>query len=235
VQGSGGVIVPPVGWLKAMRAACTRLDILMVADEVITGFGRTGPLFACNTEGVSPDLMTMAKGLTGGYMPMGAVMMADHVYQGIADGADPSLPIGHGYTYSAHPVSAAVALECLRLYQSGLLANGERTGARFSQHMEAIKDHPLVGDVRWRGLLGAIELVNDKAAKTNFAYDTGIAAKLAQITWDEGLLVRCFANGALGFAPALCCTEGEMDDIFHRVHRTLDKLLDYPEIRAAMA
>lgn len=236
IQGSGGVIVPPVGWLKAMREACTRLDILLVVDEVITGFGRTGPMFASNAEGVSPDLMTMAKGLTGGYMPMGAVILADHIYQGIADGAAEALPIGHGYTYSGHPVSAAVGLEALRLYQEGgLIANGEKTGVRFGEHMTRLKDHPLVGDVRWRGMLGAIELVSDKAAKTNFAYDTGIAAKLAQITWDEGLIVRCFANGALGFAPALCCTEGEMDDIFGRVDRTFDKLLEDPVIRAAMA
>lgn len=235
IQGSGGVIVPPPGWLKAMREACTRLGILMVVDEVITGFGRTGPMFASLAEGVSPDLMTMAKGLTSGYVPMGAVMMADHVYQGIADGAAEALPIGHGYTYSGHPVSAAVALECLRLYQEGgLLANGVEVGGTLAAHFERLKDHPLVGDVRSRGMLGAIELVSDKQARANFAPELDVAGRLAQLTWDNGVIVRCFANGAIGFAPALCCSHDEMDEIFARIDRTLDQLLAMPDIRAAM-
>ncbi len=129
IQGSGGVVVPPKGWLKAMQLACNQLDILFVVDEVITGFGRTGPMFACLDEDVQPDLMTMAKGLTAGYAPMGAVMMSDRVYNGIADGAPMSTVVGHGQTYSAHPVSAAVALEVLRLYEEGgLLENGRSYG-----------------------------------------------------------------------------------------------------------
>ncbi|CAH0445608.1 Putrescine--pyruvate aminotransferase [Ralstonia syzygii subsp. syzygii] len=115
IQGSGGVIVPPKGWLKAMRDAARELGILFVVDEVITGFGRTGPMFACDAEGVEPDILTMAKGLTAGYVPMGATLISDQIYAGIADGAPAGAPIGHGATYSAHPVSAAVALEVLRL------------------------------------------------------------------------------------------------------------------------
>jgi adenosylmethionine-8-amino-7-oxononanoate aminotransferase len=171
IQGSGGVIVPPKGWLKAMRDVCTRLGILMLVDEVITGFGRTGPMFACNEEDVSPDFMTIAKGLTSGYAPMGAVLMADHVYQAIADSAPEALPIGHGVTYSGHPVSAAVGLEVLRLYQEGgLIANGIAVGKGFARHLDAIREHPLVGDTRGRGLLGAIELVSDKVAKAGIFF-----------------------------------------------------------------
>src|SRR6185312_15591417 len=103
IQGSGGVIVPPKGWLKAMRDAARELDILFVVDEVITGFGRTGPMFACEAENVDPDIMTLAKGLTAGYVPMGATVISDQVYAGIADGAPGAAPIGHGATYSAHP------------------------------------------------------------------------------------------------------------------------------------
>ena len=125
IQGSGGVLVPPKGWIKAMRDACAEMDILFVADEVITGFGRTGPLFACEDEGIVPDLMTTAKGLTSGYVPMGAVFMSDAVYDTIAEGAG-AKAVGHGFTYSAHPVSAAVALEVLALYEGGLLENGRR-------------------------------------------------------------------------------------------------------------
>lgn len=118
IQGSGGVLVPPKGWIKAMREVCTELGILFVADEVITGFGRTGPLFASEEEGIVPDLMTVAKGLTSGYAPMGAVFMRDHVYQTIAEGAGQKL-IGHGFTYSGHPVSAAVGLEVLDSTKAG--------------------------------------------------------------------------------------------------------------------
>ena len=140
IQGSGGVIVPPVGWLKAMRETCRKLDILFVADEVITGFGRTGPLFACQGEDVEPDLMTVAKGLTAGYAPMGAVLMSDAVYQGIADG-DATAIVGHGHTYSAHPVSAAIGLEVMRLYhEGGLLANGIAQAPRFARGLDALLD-----------------------------------------------------------------------------------------------
>jgi putrescine aminotransferase len=233
IQGSGGVIVPPVGWLRALREACTRLGILMLVDEVITGFGRTGPLFACEAEGVSPDFLTTAKGLTSGYAPMGAMFMADHIYQAIAD-ASP-LPVGHGMTYSGHPVSAAVGLEVLRLYrEGGVLANGVAVGERFAARMEAIAAHPLVGDVRYRGLLGAIELVANKQTKAGFAPELNLADRLSQMTWDNGVIVRCFANAVIGFAPALICTPEEMDIIFDRVQLSLDQLLEQADIRAAI-
>ena len=236
IQGSGGVIVPPVGWLRAMREACTRLGILMLVDEVITGFGRTGPMFACEAEGVSPDFMTLAKGLTSGYAPMGAVLMADHIYQAIADSAPAHLPLGHGATYSAHPVSAAVALEVLRLYrEGGVLANGAKVAVRFAARMDAIRAHPLVGDVRYRGLLGGIELVADKATRASLPAALDIGERLTQMTWDNGVIVRCFANGVIGFAPALTCTDDEMDVIFDRVELTLNQLLDQPDVRAALA
>ena len=236
IQGSGGVIVPPRGWLKAIRQACDRLGILMLVDEVITGFGRTGPMFACDDEGVSPDFMTLAKGLTAGYAPMGAVLMADHVYQAIADSAPASLPVGHGFTYSGHPVSAAVALEVLRLYQEGgVLENGVRTGRRFMERLEQIKNHPLVGDVRGRGMLGAIELVSDKKTKRGFDGDLDIGGRLSRLTWESGVIVRCFVNGVIGFAPALCCTESEMDLIIDRVEQALDRLLEMKDIRSIMA
>jgi len=233
IQGSGGVIVPPRGWLKALREACTRLGILMLVDEVITGFGRTGPLFACEDEAVSPDFMTVAKGLTAGYAPMGALFMADHIYQAIAD-ASP-LVVGHGFTYSGHPVSAAVALEVLRLYrEGGILENGLRAGQRMAERMAAIKAHPLVGDVRARGMVGAIELVSNKQTKAMFAPELDVGTRLGTLTWDNGVIVRCFPNAVIGFAPALCCSDNEMDQIFARVERSLDQLLAQPDIRSAL-
>ncbi|ASR10555.1 aspartate aminotransferase family protein [Rhizobium leguminosarum] len=233
IQGSGGVLVPPKGWMKAMREFCRAHDILFVADEVITGFGRTGPLFACSEDEVVPDFMTTAKGLTSGYVPMGAVLMADHVYQTIAEGAG-AAAVGHGYTYSAHPVSAAVGLEVLKLYENGLLENGVRAGARLMQGLESLRDHPLVGDVRGRGMLAAIELVVDKVNKTPLPASAEPARRIFDRAWENGLVIRAFGNGAIGYAPPLCCTETEIDAIVERTRITLDETLEDPDVRRAL-
>jgi adenosylmethionine-8-amino-7-oxononanoate aminotransferase len=234
IQGSGGVLVPPPGWVKAMRELCRELDILFVADEVITGFGRTGPLFACEDEDIVPDLMTIAKGLTSGYVPMGAVLMSQKIYAVIADGAG-AAAVGHGYTYSAHPVSAAVGLEVLRLYDNGLLDNGRKAGARLMAGLESLTDHPLVGQVRGRGMLAAVELVTDKARKTPLPAAAAPAQRIFDRAWDNGLVIRAFGNGVLGYAPPLCCTEAEIDAIVERTRATLDETLADPDVRAAMA
>src|SRR3954468_4504961 len=200
IQGSGGVIVPPAGWLKAMREAARELDILFVVDEVITGFGRTGPMFACADEGVEPDLMTLAKGLTSGYVPMGATMLSEAVYATIADAAPAGAPIGHGATYSAHPVAAAVALEVLRLYdEGGVLANGQRVAPRFAPGLDALHAHPLVGAARHRGLLGALELVSDKGTKRTFDPALGLADRIFATGYRNGLVFRSFGDHVLGF------------------------------------
>ncbi|MBY5901437.1 aspartate aminotransferase family protein [Rhizobium leguminosarum] len=233
IQGSGGVLVPPKGWMKAMREFCRAHDILFVADEVITGFGRTGPLFACSEEEVVPDFMTTAKGLTSGYVPMGAVFMADHVYETIAEGAG-AAAVGHGYTYSAHPVSAAVGLEVLRLYENGLLENGVKAGARLMQGLESLRDHPLVGDVRGRGMLAAVELVVDKVNKTPLPASAEPARRIFDRAWENGLVIRAFGNGVLGYAPPLCCTETEIDAIVERTRITLDETLEDPDVRRAL-
>lgn len=233
IQGSGGVIVPPKGWLKAMRDLCKDYGILFIADEVITGFGRTGPLFACTEEDIVPDFMTTAKGLTSGYVPMGAVFMADHVYDVIADGAG-NAAVGHGYTYSAHPVSAAVALEVLRLYEGGLLENGIKAGAQLMAGLRSLGDHPLVGDVRGRGMLAALELVTDKDKKTPLPAAALPARRIFDRAWENGLIARAFAQGVLGYAPPLCCTPSDIDAIIERTRKTLDQTLEDPDIRAAM-
>lgn len=235
VQGSGGVIVPPKGWLKAMRDACTRLDILFVVDEVITAFGRTGPLFACDHENVEPDLMTIAKGLTSGYAPMGAVLMSDVIYQGLAEGCGHGAVLGHGQTYSAHPVSAAIGLEVLRLYtEEGLLANGQARGPAFAKGLERLRNHPLVGDARHIGLLGALELVADKKSKARFSPALNLHERMFSAAYQNKIIFRTFADNVLGFAPALCYTEEEMDTLFMRLSSTLDQVLSQPEVRASL-
>ena len=233
IQGSGGVLVPPPGWVKAMCALCAEYGILTVADEVITGFGRTGPIFASEHEGIVPDLMTVAKGLTSGYAPMGAVFMREHVYQTIAEGAGDRL-IGQGFTYSGHPVSAAVALEVLALYEGGLFDNGRKMGERLQAGLASLGDHPLVGDVRGRGMLAAVELVTDKDAKTPLPPQMQPATRLLDRAWDQGLIMRCFPQGIFGYAPPLCCTPAEIDAIVERTRAVLDQTLEDPEIRAVL-
>ena len=227
IQGSGGVLVPPDGWLKAIQDTCRELGILFVVDEVITGFGRTGPLFMSTEEDLDPDFITTAKGLTSGYVPMGAVFMAEHVFQTIATHFGQTA-LGHGYTYSGHPVSAAVALAALDLYEGGLLKNGRLRGAELQAGLHALADHPLVGNVRGRGMLAAVELVTDKAAKT--LLPPGVAARIFDRAYDIGLIVRAFANGALGFAPPLCCTKDDIAELLARTRLLLDAILDDPDI-----
>jgi putrescine---pyruvate transaminase len=233
IQGSGGVLVPPAGWMMAMQAVCKEHDILFVADEVITAFGRTGPLFASAEDGIVPDLITAAKGLTSGYVPMGAVFMRDHVYNTIADGAG-AATVGHGYTYSAHPVSAAVGLACLDLYENGLLENGRKMGARLMEGLKSLADHPLVGDVRGRGMLAALELVTDKERKTPLPPEADAGRRIFDRAWSNGLIIRSFNQGVLGFAPPLCCTEAEIDTIIQRTRLTLDQTLEDRDVRVAM-
>ena len=235
IQGSGGVIVPPTGWLKAMADAAHELGILFVVDEVITGFGRAGPMFACEAEGVEPDLMTVAKGLTSGYSPMGAVLMSDAVYAAIADGAPAGAPIGHGATYSAHPVSAAVALEVLRLYgEGGILAHAQRMASTFARGLNALLDHPLVGDARHRGLLGALELVSNKRTKAGFDPSLRLPERLGAASYRHGVVFRAFADNILGFAPALTYTPDHFALLFDRLRATLDEVLAAADVRAAL-
>lgn len=234
IQGSGGVLVPPKGWLKAMQEICREYEILFIVDEVITAFGRTGPMFASTAEGLSPDMIITAKGLTSGYVPMGAVLMSDKVYQVIADGAGLAA-VGHGFTYSGHPVSAAVALAVLDLYEGGLLDNGVAMGERFQDGLRSLSNHPLVGDVRGRGMLAAVELVTDKAKKTPLPATCQPAIRVFDRAWDNGLMIRAFPWGVLGYAPALCCSCNEIDEIIERTRRVLDLTLDDPDVRRAMS
>jgi adenosylmethionine-8-amino-7-oxononanoate aminotransferase len=236
ILGSGGVLVPPKGWLKAMQDTARELDILFVVDEVITGFGRTGPMFACEAEGCEPDLMTLAKGLTSGYMPMGATLVSDKVYAAIADGAPAGAAIGHGATYSAHPVAAAVALEVIRLYEEGgLLAHGQAMAPHFAAALDALKDHPLVGEVRYRGLLGAVELTSDKASRRSFDPALGLPDRIARIGYQNGLIFRSFNDHIIGFAPALCIDQRECELMSIRLRQTLDQVLADDDVRAALA
>jgi adenosylmethionine-8-amino-7-oxononanoate aminotransferase len=166
---------------------------------------------------------------------MGAVLMSDAVYQGIADGGDVSAAIGHGHTYSAHPVSAAIGLEVMRLYhEGGLLANGQARAPRFAKGLDALLAHPLVGDSRHRGLLGALELVANKETKAGFDPSLKLSERIANAAYQNRLVFRAFNDNILGFAPALCFTESEFDMMFERLEKTLDDVLAQADVRAAL-
>jgi adenosylmethionine-8-amino-7-oxononanoate aminotransferase len=165
---------------------------------------------------------------------MGAVLMSDAVYCAIADGS-PGMPVGHGHTYSAHPVSAAVGLEVLRLYEEGgLLANGVAQTPHFEAGLREMLSHPLVGEARNRGLLGALELVADKAAKTRFDPALRLSERISAAAYRNGVIFRAFGDNILGFAPALCYTASEFELLFARLKQTLDEVLDEPDVRRAV-
>lgn len=224
IQGSGGVVVPPKGYLRAMRDACDRLGILMIVDEVITGFGRTGPLFACESEGVSPDILTLAKGLTAGYAPMSATLISEKLYEGIAQGGDRDTPVGHGQTYAGHPVSAAVANAVLDLYlDGGLLEQGQRVGGYFMRRLRELEELPHVGEVRGRGMLAAVELVADKSSKAKPPVAAKLGQRVLKHAFDDGLVFRAFGDDILGFAPALNYTEADVDTLMDKLHRAISR------------
>lgn len=224
IIGSGGVIVPPEGYLKAMRATCDELGILLIVDEVITGFGRTGPMFGCEHEGISPDIMTMAKGLTSGYAPMGATIISEKIYAAIAEAGSDGTPFGHGQTYAGHPVSAAIANATLDLYESGLLKNGTEIGEYFQAKLRSLEELSVVGQVRGRGMLAGVELVADKHTRGKPDAKLKIGQKILAHAFSEGLVFRAFADDILGFAPSLNYTHADVDRLIEILTFSIDKV-----------
>ena len=222
IQGSGGVIIPPKGFLAAMRKTCDELGILLIVDEVITGFGRTGPMFACAADDVTPDVLTLAKGLTAGYAPMSATLISEKLYRGIADGALEGMAFGHGQTYAGHPVSAAIANAVLDLYtDGGLLANGQRVGRYFESRLRELESLPCVGQVRVRGMLGAVELVADKVSKAKPDPSLRTGQRVLDHAMDNGLMFRAFGDDVLGFAPSLNYTEADVDVLIDKLRASI--------------
>lgn len=223
IQGAGGVIIPPTDYFEKVQAVCRRHDVLVIADEVITGFGRTGSFWGSQTFGIAPDLMTMAKGLSSGYQPIGAVMVSDAVYQAIADESARIGVFGHGFTYGGHPVPCAVALETLAIYEErDIVAHVRAVAPRFQQGLRALGEHPLVGEVRGVGLIGAIELVADKPSKGSFPSPGRAGTAVARFAQEEGLIVRPLGDG-VALSPPLVIGEPEIDEMLTRLKRALEK------------
>lgn len=224
VLGTGGIIPPPEGYWTEIQKVLKAHDILLIVDEVVTGFGRLGTWFGSEYYGIEPDLMTVAKGLTSAYLPLSGVIVHDKVWQVLEEGAERFGPIGHGWTYSAHPVCAAAALANLDILErDGILENVQETGAYFQTRLrETFADHPIVGEVRGVGMLAALEFVADKDNKTPFDPDLKIGPSVAAACLEQGLIARAMPHGdILGFAPPLIVSRSEIDDIIACVDRAL--------------
>jgi putrescine aminotransferase len=221
ILSSGGFIIPPLGWLRAVRAICDELDVLMIADEVITGFGRTGRWFACEHEGVVPDLMSVAKGITSGYVPLSASIARQRLADAFPDGA--TRENVHPNTYAAHPVACAAALANLRIIdQDGLVENAERMGARLLEGLRnAVGSQSIVGEVRGRGLMVCVDLVEPDGSGRSLA--AGRVAELDRKAWDRGAIVYARGN-VLRLAPPLCISAREVDQLVGVVAESVDEL-----------
>ena len=222
VMGAGGVIVPPATYFEKIQRVLRRYDVLFVVDEVICGFGRTGSLWGSQTFDLKPDMLTMAKALSSGYLPIAAVQVNEKVYRGIAEGTHARGTLGHGFTYSGHPVPAAVALETLAIYDEiDLVGQVAKTAPRLQNGVRAFAGHPLVGEIAGIGLVAVVELVADKQTGRLFDPVGKVGAYLMGRAEEHGLIVRAMGDRA-AFSPPLIITEDEIDEMLARFGRALD-------------
>jgi len=223
VMGAGGVVVPPAGYWEKIQAVLKKYDILLVADEVICGFGRTGNMFGSETYAMQPDIMVMSKQISSSYLPISALMINDKVFEPIADESNRIGTFGHGFTAGGHPVAAAVALENLKIIEErNLVANAREVGAHMQKRLAKIAAHDLVGEVRGVALIGAMELVADKATKAPWGSSGALGGLVNGLLQQNGIISRNMGD-ALAFCPPLIINDKQVDDIFDAVERSLDE------------
>jgi len=216
IMGAGGVVVPPKGYWQAMQQVLQKYDILLIADEVICGFGRTGKMFGCQTFDIKPDIMTVSKQISSSYLPISAFMVNDKVYQPVADESVKRGIFAHGYTTSGHPVAAAVAVENLKIIaEQNLVQNAQTVGDYLQNKLRELQNHPLIGEIRGVGLLAGIELVFNKDDKSPL----NNAACLK-----NGLIVRNIGD-TLALCPPLIITQAQIDDVMRILKQSLDEVL----------
>ncbi|QNK67690.1 aspartate aminotransferase family protein [Variovorax sp. PAMC26660] len=221
VMGAGGVLVPPATYFEKVQAVLRKYEVLLIADEVICGFCRTGEMFGSTTFGLRPDILTAAKALSSGYVPISAVMVSEQVHAAVAANSGKIGTFGHGFTYSGHPVTAAVALETLRIYEDEeVLAHVKSLAPKFQAGLRRYAGHPHVGEVRGVGLIGALELAADPVKRTPFDPAMKAGARLAEFALAEGLIVRAMGD-AVAFCPPLIITAAEVDEMFERFDRAM--------------
>ena len=227
VMGAGGVIIPPVGYFAKIRAVLEKYDVLLVADEVICGFGRTGNMWGSQTMDVRPDMLTCAKALSSAYLPISAVMVSDMVYATLAEQAEKLGIFGHGYTYSAHPVCAAVALRAQQLMQERDVVGHVRSVSQaFAKHVSSMGRYDFIGNVRSIGLIGAMEFAVDKNSLKKFDVSHKIAAQAVAIIQNHGVILRALPGDIIGFCPPLIISKAELDDMFERIHGAMSEIVE---------
>jgi 4-aminobutyrate--pyruvate transaminase len=200
----------------------------MIDDEVICGFGRLGTAFGCQATGFVPDTISLAKALTSGYLPMAAVTVSEPMYQALLDESRKIGAFGHGFTYSGHPVAAALAVKTLEIYaRERLFEAAAQKAPRFQARLNALAQHALVGEARGLGLIGAIELVADKPTKRSFALKSAVGPRAVRLAEEEGLIVRSLAGDSISICPPLVIAPAEIDELFDRLGRALDRTLDW--------
>lgn len=227
VLGTGGIVPPPKGYWAAIQPVLKKYDVLLIADEVVTGFGRLGSMFGSDHYGLESDIITIAKGLTSAYAPLSGSIISDKVWKVLARGTDEMGPIGHGWTYSAHPIGAAAGVANLKLIDDlGLVANARETGGYFVRRMrEALADHRIVGEVRGEGMLCAVELVADKAARRHFDPAQKVGPQAAAALLKRGVIGRAMPQGdIIGFAPPLCLSKAEADIIVAATREAVEEI-----------
>jgi L-2,4-diaminobutyrate transaminase len=229
VLGTGGITPPPAGYWAAIQAVLRKYDVLLIADEVVTAFGRTGRMFGCETYGIEPDLITIAKGLTSAYVPMSACMVSERIFEVMKRGSEKVGAFSHGYTYSGHPLAAAAANAVLDIVeQEDLPGNAARIGGYFQERLrETFADHPLVGEVRGVGLMAALEFVADKPAKQRFDPTLKVGGRVSAVALERGVIARAMPHGdILGFSPPLVIRRAEIDQIVDRAQQAVDSVAE---------
>ena len=227
IQGAGGVLVPPAGYFEKIQAVLRRHDVLLIADEVITGFGRLGSWFGSDVFGIEPDLITVAKGLTSGYVPLSACVVSEKVWRVLVDGGVETGPFAHGYTYSSHPLAAAVAMTNLDLIENeGLIAQAaERGNLMHARLREAFAEHPLVGEVRGQALIGALEFVRERDPATAFDPALKVAARITRRCLELGVITRALPLAdSISFSPPFVISEDEIEEMVATVRRAVDEV-----------
>ena len=222
VQGGGGAITPPRGYWAAIQAVLKKHDVLLVADEVICGFGRTGTMWGCETYGIEPDMISCAKQLSAAYQPISALLIGSHVHEALLEHGRQHGVFGHGFTYGGHPVACAVALETLKIYEERDMVGHVRAVApAFLGGLERFRGHPLVGDVRGVGLIAGVELMADKGRREPYPASAGIGFQVQAACEAAGLIVRAIGD-RIAFTPPLVITEAEIGVLCDRFGAGLD-------------
>jgi L-2,4-diaminobutyrate transaminase len=226
--GTGGIVPPPKGYWEAIQPILEEHDILLIADEVVTGFGRLGTMFGSEHYGLKPDLITIAKGLTSAYAPLSGSIVSDKMWKVLEQGTDENGPIGHGWTYSAHPVGAAAGVANLKLIDElDLIANNRDVGTYLNKTMaDAVADHPHVGEVRGEGMICAVEFVKDKDSRTFFEASEKVGARISGALAADHVIARAMPQGdILGFAPPFCLTKAEADEVVEKTAKAVKSVL----------